>query len=80
MRKSAFTTIRRTRTSAKAGRLVGLLRNAGLHPVDMPLSAPLALPGNHPTFPVQVPSEEASAAEQVLNSVIDEESSRQVCP
>ena len=72
MRKSAFTTVRRTRTSAEASRLSGLLRNAGLHPVDMPLSAPLALHGNHTTFPVQVPNEEASVAEQVLDSVIDE--------
>ena len=60
------------RTSAEAGRLIGLLRNAGLHPADMSLSAPLARPGNHTTFPVQVPSEEAGSAEQVLNSVIDE--------
>jgi hypothetical protein len=52
--------------------MIGLLRNAGLHPVDLLLSAPFALPGNHTTFPVQVPTEEAGAAEQVLNSAKDE--------
>ena len=65
-------TVRRTRTSAEAGQMIGLLRNAGLHPVDLLLSAPFALPGNHTTFPVQVPTEEAGAAEQVLNSAKDE--------
>jgi hypothetical protein len=72
MRRTAFHTVCSTRTSVEAERLIGLLRQAGLHPVDLPLTAPLALKDAHPTFPVQVPSEEAEAARQVLQLSTEE--------
>lgn len=72
MRRAAFNTVCRTRTSVEAERLIGLLRNAALHPVDLPLTAPLALADSHPTFPVQVPSEEEEAARQVLQLTSEE--------
>jgi hypothetical protein len=59
-------------TSAEAERMIGLLRNAGLHPADLSLSAPLPLGNNHPMFPVQVPSEEEEAARQTLLSTFEE--------
>ncbi len=72
MRRSVFRTIRKARTSSEAESMIGLLHRAGLHPADLTLAAPFALPGEHPTFPVQVPEEEADAAEKILNSAIDQ--------
>lgn len=72
MRKAAFRTVRTTRTSAEAEALTGVLRKAGLHPVDLVLSAPFALPGERPKFPVQVPNEEADAAESILGSTLQQ--------
>ncbi len=67
MRKSAFITICRMRTSVEAERLIGLLRKAGLHPTDLALSAPCAVADEHLTFPVEVPCDEAGAARQILH-------------
>ena len=52
--------------------MIGLLRRAGLHPVDLPLSAPIVGVDAHPTFPVQVPTEEAEAARKVLHLPFEE--------
>ncbi len=67
VRKSAFATIRVVRTSTEAESLLERLREAGLHPVDLSLSAPLPIAGAERSFPVQVPDEEAGAAEQLLS-------------
>jgi hypothetical protein len=66
MRKTAFTTIDAPWTSSEAERMIDLLRNAGLHPVDLGLATPLVPPGTEPIFPIQVPSEEADAAREVF--------------
>jgi hypothetical protein len=68
MRRSAFTTILAPRTCQEAEKVIGLLREAGLHPADLGLSVPLALPGRKRAFPVQVPSEESEAARKLLKS------------
>ncbi len=72
MRRSAFNTVYRARTSVEAEKAIGLLRNAGLHPADLSLSAPLPLGDNHPIFPVQVPTEEEEAAQQILLPTFEE--------
>lgn len=50
MRKSAFATIRTAPVLTEAEALVGVLRRAGMHPVDLSLSVPfslLVLPRSH---------------------------------
>ena len=46
------------------------LRSAGLHPVDLSMSAPFSLPGveTETAFPVQISAEEALAAEGLLDA------------
>ena len=66
MRRSAFTTILAARTCQEAEKVIGVLRDAGLHPADLGLSAPLAFLGTKPAFPVQVPNEESETAKKLL--------------
>ena len=68
MRQTAFVTIRKPRTPEEARKLIGILRDAGLHPMDLGLSTPLAPPGKTPPYPVQVPSEETEAAKEALRA------------
>jgi hypothetical protein len=72
MKESVFTTVCTTQNGNEAERLLGMLRNAGLHPVDLPASAPLAGPNVRQTFPIQVPPEEEDAARQVLRLPYEE--------
>lgn len=44
------------------------LRGAGLHPVDLSMSADCSLLGAEISFPIQVPIEEAVAARDLLDS------------
>jgi len=44
------------------------LRSAGLHPVDLSMSAPFSLPGVETAFPIQISAEEALAAEGLLDA------------
>ncbi len=67
MRKAAFATIRVVDNSTEAELLLERLRSAGLHPVDLSLSTPLPIAGAERSFPVQVPDEEADAAQEVLS-------------
>jgi hypothetical protein len=68
MRKAAFTTIRTVQSFSEAESELRLLRRAGLHPVDLSLSAPLPLNGSREPFPIQVPSNEADAARGLLKA------------
>jgi hypothetical protein len=69
MRKVAYITVKVAQTSGEAVQLIGRLRNGGLHPVDLALTTPLALPGAEPTFPVEVPTEEAALARELLTTI-----------
>jgi hypothetical protein len=71
MRRSAFTRIHTAWTSSEADEIVGRLRYAGLHPVDLRLLTPLAVPGAEPVFPIEVPAEEAAAARELMMSCHD---------
>ncbi len=68
MRKAAFATVRVVRNSNEAESILERLRNAGLHPVDLSLSTPLLIPGAERSFPIQVPDEEADAADMLLQT------------
>ncbi|HWD92995.1 MAG TPA: hypothetical protein VG938_11690 [Verrucomicrobiae bacterium] len=66
MRKTAFTTVDTVRNSNEAEHLIVLLRSAGLHPADLAMTTPLAMPGTVTRFPIQVPGEETELAKNVL--------------
>jgi hypothetical protein len=68
MRKSAFVTIRTVQSLTEAETLLGLLRRACLHPVDLSLSSPLPLTGAEESFPIEVPAEEADLARGLLEA------------
>jgi hypothetical protein len=68
VRKSTFTTICNVQISSEAETLLGLLRGAGLHPVDLSLTTPLALAGAEQSFSIQVPNEEADAARALFEA------------
>lgn len=68
MTGSAFTTVRTAHTAGEAERMITTLRSAGLHPVDLSMSAPFSLPGVAPAFPIQISAEEALAAEGLLDA------------
>jgi hypothetical protein len=71
MRKSVFITVRRTRTSAEADRVIGLLRNARFLWICL-FQHPWRFLATNASFPVQVPNEAANAAEQILKCAINE--------
>jgi hypothetical protein len=68
MTGSAFTTVRTAHTAGEAERMITALRSAGLHPVDLSMSAPFSLPGVETTFPILISAEEALAAEGLLDA------------
>ena len=68
MSGSAFTTVRTAHTADDAERMIIALRSAGLHPVDLSMSAPFSLPGVETAFPIQISAEEALAAEGLLDA------------
>jgi hypothetical protein len=68
MRRATFATVCTAATSNDAEFLAAMLRRAGLHPADVPLAAPFPAEKGKTVFPVEVPNDEAGAAEQVLKS------------
>jgi len=68
MGTAIFAKVRTARTSVEAGRVISRLREAGLHPVDLSMSAELSLLGAAVAFPIQVPIEEAEAAKEFLDA------------
>ncbi|MBC8094323.1 MAG: hypothetical protein H7Y43_00795 [Akkermansiaceae bacterium] len=68
MSTSAFTTVRTTWTAIEADILLGVLRAAGLHPLDLATSNQFTIAGVEGSFPIVVPTEEAAQAIEILNS------------
>jgi len=64
--RSSFTRISVRQTCRAAEAAIARLRQAGLHPVDLSLSMPLTAPGAEPTYPIEVPVEEADLARQII--------------
>lgn len=55
-------------TLSAAEEEIGRLRNAGFHPINLSLSAPLMASGNRGEIPIEVPAEEAELAKGWLES------------
>ncbi|MDD5140348.1 MAG: hypothetical protein PHY43_08845 [Verrucomicrobiales bacterium] len=68
MNTQTFTTIRTTRTPMEAGLLIGILENAGLHPMEADTASHFSVAGADIEYPVRVPTAEAAEAREVLNS------------
>lgn len=47
---------------------IARLRQAGLHPLDLSISTPLAKPDTKTRFPIEVPAEEAEMARGLVGS------------
>jgi hypothetical protein len=67
MRKSNYMTLTVVHSSHEADVVIGRLRHNGLHPTDLALTAPLAMPGTEAEYPIEVPIEEADLAKEVLD-------------
>ena len=68
MSRSAYTTVRTARTSLEADQIISRLRDAGLHPLDLSMSADFTLGETEAAFPVQVAAAEAAAAQAFLDA------------
>lgn len=68
MNSQTFTTVRTTQTSMEAGLLIGILENAGLHPVGLDYASHFSVAGVDIEYPIRVPTAEAAEAREVLNS------------
>jgi hypothetical protein len=68
MSTQTFATVRTTRTPMEAGLLIGILENAGLHPVGIDDASHFSLAGADIDYPVRVPVAEAAEAREILSS------------
>ena len=68
MQTPAFTTIASVRTLAEADMLAAVLRTAGLHPVEQGTFGHFSLAGADIQYRVEVPTEEADAAREALQT------------
>ena len=71
MSTPAFTVLRQTRTAIEADVLIAALRGAGLHPLDLRTSSHIGIAGAEVFFPIEVPTDEVSAAREFLRSSND---------
>jgi hypothetical protein len=68
MSDQAFTTVRTARTEAEAGLLLSVLQQSGLHPLELGTAGHYTLAGADIEYSVQVPTEEAAEAREVLEA------------
>ena len=68
MSTQSFTTIRRARTEAKAGLLISILQQSGLHPLELGTSGHYSLAGADFDYAVEVPNDEAAEAREILSA------------
>ncbi len=68
MSTTVFARVRTVTSSTEADRIINNLRGAGLHPLELSMSADCSLLGREVCFPIQVPIEEAVAAKELLDS------------
>ena len=68
MSSPAFTIVRTAQTAAEADLMISALRGAGLHPVDLSLAPHVSHYGADFSFSVRVPTGEARAAKEILES------------
>ena len=63
-----FTTVRTARTLVEADLLSAMLRQEGLHPLELGTAAHFSLAGADIEYPIQVPAAETAAAREILES------------
>jgi hypothetical protein len=69
MRNSSFATIFTAGNSTQAEEIIQRLRQSGLHPTELALTATLPfLPAVKKEFPVEVPFDEAKKATELLRA------------
>jgi hypothetical protein len=68
MNKATLVTVCTVRNWNQADQMIGWLRGAGLHAMNLPLPPRLSTAGPEAAFPIQVPVEEADAAKELLDS------------
>ncbi len=68
METPAFTTIASVRTLAEADMLAAVLRTSGLHPLEQGTFGHFSLAGADIQYRVEVPTEEADAAREALQT------------
>jgi hypothetical protein len=69
MDKPPFTTIRTARTAIEADLLMSALRCEDLHPLELNTFGHFSLAGADISYQIQVPSEEAEKAREILESL-----------
>ncbi len=68
MSSSTFTTVRTVRTPIEGDMILSALRAAGLHPIDLSMSPHFSVAGTEISYAIEVPTEEAVAARDILES------------
>jgi hypothetical protein len=68
MSTQAFTTVRSARTQVEAALIISILQQAGLNPLELGTAGHYSLAGVDVDYSVQVPSEEAEEAKEVLTA------------
>ncbi len=68
MNAPTFTTVRTARTLIEADMLSAVLRQEGLHPLELGTAAHFSLAGAEIEYPIQVPTAEMVAARKILES------------
>ncbi len=64
---TAFETVRTTRTQVEADLLISVLRDAGLHPLDLQTFGHVSFAGADIDYSVRVPASELAEARQILS-------------
>ncbi len=68
MTTPAFSVVQTARTAIEADVLISALRSAGLNPLDLNTASNISLGGTDIAYRVQVPTEELTAARELLAS------------
>jgi hypothetical protein len=68
MNTQTYTTVRTTRDTVVGRPVLGILENAGLHPVSVDIASNFSVAGAEIDHPVRVPTAEVVEAREVLNA------------
>ena len=68
MKAQAFATVCTARTQIEAGLLASILKQAGLHPLEVSTSGHISIGGAEIDYSLRVPTEELTEAREVLRA------------
>src|SRR5688572_31067284 len=74
MNSPAFSVVRTTQSVAEADLMISALQRAGLHPVELSLASHVSHYGVDFSFPIQVPTEEATTRSEEHTSELQSQS------